>query len=78
MINNMEDFELDGFECCFCKQNIHETRNDPVDINIVLNEDMVQKTGASQNFYAHIACLYERLHENVRGYCIRKREKGIH
>jgi ribosome-associated translation inhibitor RaiA len=75
MINYIEDVDLNGYECCFCKKEIQETRNDPVDINIVLHEDMIQKTEAAQSFYAHIACLYERLHQDVRGYCIKKREK---
>jgi len=66
--------ELDGAECCFCKMGIQETRNDPVDINIVLNEEMAQKDGASQSFYAHVQCLYEKLHEDARGYLIKKKE----
>jgi hypothetical protein len=74
MVNDMENFDIEGFECCFCKQSIRETRNDPIDINIILNEEMIQKTGASQSFYAHAHCLYERLHQDVRGYFVKKRE----
>ncbi len=60
MIYDIESAELNGFECCFCKKSIQETRNDPVEINIVLNEDMIQKTEVSQSFYAHIPCLHEK------------------
>jgi hypothetical protein len=69
--------EIDAVECCFCKKDIQETRNDPVDITIVLHEEMAQKDVAAQGFYAHVQCLYEKLHEDVRGYLLKKREKTL-
>lgn len=77
MIDNLRELELEGFECCFCKKDIQESRNDPIDINIVLHEEAQQENGTSQSFYAHITCLYERLHEDVRGYLLKKREKKL-
>ena len=62
------------FECCFCKQSIEENRIDPVDINIIFNEDMKHKTGSFQNFYAHFYCLKKRLHKDVQGYMVRDDE----
>lgn len=62
--------ENSGFECCFCRQSIIETKIDPVDINVVYNEDILNKTGCSFNFYAHYKCLKEKLHENMQGYLV--------
>jgi hypothetical protein len=66
--------EINGFECCFCKQSIEENKVDPVDINIVLNEDMQLKTGSFQNFYCHFDCLKKRLHKDIQGYLVRDDE----
>jgi hypothetical protein len=65
---------IKGFECCFCKKSIKETKIDPIDINIVFNEDMIEKTGCFQNFYAHFDCLHERLHKDIQGYFVKEDE----
>jgi hypothetical protein len=70
----MKIMKITGFECCFCKKSIEEDSVDPIDINIVFNEDMINKTGSFQNFYAHFKCLKEKLHESMRGYLIREDE----
>ena len=62
--------EITGFECCFCKKGIEKTRDDPVDMNLILNEDMQNRTGIFQNFYAHFLCLKSKLHKDVQGYFI--------
>lgn len=61
---------ITGFECCFCKKSIKETQNDPIDINIILNQDMQEKTGTAANFWAHFDCMSERLHPDVQGYLL--------
>jgi hypothetical protein len=62
---------IDGCQCCFCNEGIVETKTDPVDINIIYNEDMIEKTGRFQNFYAHFDCLRQKLHDNIRGYFVK-------
>lgn len=36
------------FQCCFCKMGIKETKTDPIDINIILNEDNIKKQVVSR------------------------------
>lgn len=60
-----------AFNCCICNQTIIENKVDPIDINIVFNEDMKLKTGSFQNFYAHFDCLKKFLHKNMQGYFVR-------
>jgi hypothetical protein len=62
--------EIKGFECCFCKKGIKETKTDPIDINVVFNEDMIKKTGSFQNFYAHFDCFHATLHKDIKGYFV--------
>ncbi len=56
------------------KKDIEENKVDPVDINIIFNENMKIKSGSFQNFYAHFYCLKEKLHKDVRGYLVRDDE----
>ncbi len=63
-----------NYRCCFCNKSVDENLVDPLDINIIFNEDMVKKTGSFQNFYAHFECLKDKLHPNVKGYLVRTDE----
>ncbi len=66
--------KITGFECCFCKKSIAENSVEPLDITVVFNEDIKQKTGSFQNFYAHFFCLKKKLHKDSQGYLIREDE----
>ncbi|GAB4456742.1 MAG: hypothetical protein OHK0036_20480 [Bacteroidia bacterium] len=46
----------------------------PIDINIIFNEDIQQRTGRFQNLYAHFDCFKMYLHKNIQGYFIRSDE----
>jgi hypothetical protein len=70
----MEEF---GFSCCFCNQGIIENKTDPVDIKIILNEDVLKKTGCEQIFYAHFNCFKEKLHQYFKGYFVKDNEDEI-
>lgn len=59
----------------FAIKGIEENHIDPLDINIVYNEDMLQKTGSFQNFYAHFYCLKPKLHKDIQGYLVRADEE---
>jgi len=63
--------EIDGAMCCFCNKGIEENKVDPIDINIVFNEDMLEETGSFQSFYAHFYCLKPTLHKDIQGYLVR-------
>lgn len=65
---------IDGVMCCFCNKEIEENKTDPLDINIIYNEDMLQKTGTFRNFYAHFYCLKPTLHKDIQGYLVRTDE----
>ena len=60
------------FSCCFCNESIIENKVDPVDINVVLNEDMQKKNGSFQNFYAHFDCFKQKLHRDIQGYLLKE------
>lgn len=64
------------FQCCFCNEAIKEDSVDPLDMNIVFNEDMIAKTGSFQNFYTHFHCLKEKLHPSFKGYLVRVDDKN--
>jgi hypothetical protein len=67
--------KITGFQCCFCAKGIKEDRVDPLDINIIFNEDMKNNSGSFQNFYAHFSCLKEKLHTTMQGYLVRDDEE---
>lgn len=56
------------FNCCFCNQGIIENNVDPLDINIMHNIDVLNKTRREQTFYAHFDCLKEKLHPYSKEY----------
>ncbi len=61
-----------GFMCCFCNQGIIENKTDPIDINVIQNEDKQNKTGCDQSFFAHFNCFKEKLHRYFKGYFIQE------
>jgi len=67
-----------NFQCCFCNEGIAENKVDPIDISIIFNEDMLLKTGATQDFWAHFYCLQEKLHPYMKGYLIRTDKENEH
>jgi hypothetical protein len=58
------------FKCCFCNEGILENNVDPIDISIVLNEDMQKNNGSSQSFYAHFNCFKQKLYKDLQGYLV--------
>jgi hypothetical protein len=64
-----------SFQCCFCAKGIEENKVDPIDINIVFNEDMKMGSRSFRNFYAHFYCFKEKLHKSTQGYLVRSDEE---
>lgn len=54
-----------NFKCCFCNQTILSSKTDPAEINVLINIDKSEDQQYSQNFYCHIACFKEKLHEKI-------------
>ena len=59
------------FSCCFCNQGIIENKTDPLDVNIMQNDDVQNNTRTSQSFYAHFYCFKEKLHHFPKTYFIK-------
>ena len=54
------------FRCCFCNKTIESSAVDPADINVLINIDKDKNQQISQNFYCHIGCFREKLHEAMK------------
>ena len=60
--------DIRGFQCCFCTNSIVENKVDPVDMKLICNDDLKNKTDTFQLLYAHFDCLGGKVHESLRGY----------
>jgi hypothetical protein len=54
------------FRCCFCNRGIESSKVDPADINILINIDKPADQRYSQDFYCHVMCIREKLHEDFK------------
>ena len=59
-----------GVECCFCAQNILETKIDPIDITIMANSASAkpENNHAQIFFWGHTKCFLKKLHPKHQGY----------
>jgi hypothetical protein len=64
------EMTINGFECCFCQQAIEDNKVDPLDLALIINEEMKKNIShrSTLNLYAHSKCLHDKLHPYYRGY----------
>jgi hypothetical protein len=62
-------FNLNGFECCYCRKPIEESNVDPLDINLITNAEIKKpkEDRSWQNFYSHYDCFRKTLHPGLQG-----------
>lgn len=63
MVGNSQEL---NYRCCFCNKKIESTKTDPADINILINIDKSGEQQVSQNFYCHVKCFQEKLHDSIK------------
>lgn len=54
------------FTCCFCNKTIESSKVNPADINILINIDKPEHEQYSQNFWCHVECFREKLHDAIK------------
>lgn len=58
--------KINGFECCFCNENIESDSINPCDLNILTNWDKDKEKQHNQTFWCHLACFQNNLHGAVK------------
>lgn len=69
--------DIRGFQCCFCTNSIVENKVDPVDMKLICNDDLKNKTDTFQLLYAHFNCLNEKMDESIRRYLVSTKYQKI-
>jgi formiminotetrahydrofolate cyclodeaminase len=54
------------FRCCFCNKGIESSKTNPAEINVLINLDKSKDQQYNQNFYCHVECFREKIHEAMR------------
>lgn len=54
------------FKCCYCAQSIESSSVDPTDISVIINIDKEKDQQMSQDFYCHVNCFREKLHDSIK------------
>jgi hypothetical protein len=61
---------MSGVLCCFCNEDIKSTNIDPCNLNILMNWDKSPAQQRDQDFWCHLECLREKLHENIKKHLV--------